>query len=279
MIATLGGQPQIVTFALDSFILHEEKPTQIIILALEARNERLKRAYNRLQEELKNHYDQEMGIEWRVLQLHGRPLFDIRSEIEVEAASRQIHQLMARLKQDRQAIHLVVSGGRRFLALLTIAAATLHFDHTDHLWHMYTPDEVLAEAKNGNMMHAPTDSGFTLLEVPTLPLGHYFANLRGLNTVPQSRSRLDQLEMERCRQVVDRLTERQLDVLRAFAEGLTPKEVAKTLYISRATINSHKSVINDLCRQAWGLPDNERLSYSFLYKKFEPFFGNGLIPN
>jgi hypothetical protein len=121
-----------------------------------------------------------------------------------------------RLKNERRALHIGISGGRRILGLLTMSAAT---------------GDVLAEP----------------------------------------RAVLDEAERARCTAVVDRLTDRQRDVLAAFAAGLNPQQVAEKLFISIKTVDSHKTVILAGRRIAWALPEDEWLDYRFLAEKFGDF--------
>ena len=72
--------------------------------------------------------------------------------------------------------------------------------------------------------------------------------------------------------MVDRLTSRQVEVLRAFAGGLTPQEVAERLVVTVKTVDAHKTVILDECRNAWNLPEGGWLTYHFLREKFGRHF-------
>ena len=84
---------------------------------------------------------------------------------------------------------------------------------------------------------------------------------------------MDNLEQARCDQVVQQATERQLDVLRAFAEGLNIQEVAEHLCISTRTVDAHKTKLLELCREVWAIEQSaSRLGYHFLYKTFAPYF-------
>jgi CRISPR-associated protein Csx14 len=79
-------------------------------------------------------------------------------------------------------------------------------------------------------------------------------------------------QQDRCRQVWDALTLRQRDVLRAFADGLTPQEVAERLHIVLGTVNDHKTMILQECRNVWDLPPDERIDYHWLREQFALFF-------
>ena len=82
-------------------------------------------------------------------------------------------------------------------------------------------------------------------------------------------------ERTRCQEVVNTLTPHQLDVLRAFATGMSPQDVAEALCITLKTVDSHKTIILAQCRVAWGLPEDARLDYCFLRDRFGCFFGDG----
>jgi CRISPR-associated protein Csx14 len=65
-----------------------------------------------------------------------------------------------------------------------------------------------------------------------------------------------------------RLREREREVLRAFAAGQNPQEVASELSITLATVNTHKTKILSECRNAWNMPSDAHLTYHFLRDKF-----------
>ncbi len=90
---------------------------------------------------------------------------------------------------------------------------------------------------------------------------------------PQT-AQMETQERQHCAQVAQQATGRQLDVLRAFAEGLSPQEVADHLCLSIKTVDTHKTVLLWLCRTAWNKEPNESLDYRFLYKTFAAYFNN-----
>lgn len=61
-------------------------------------------------------------------------------------------------------------------------------------------------------------------------------------------------------------------MLRAFARGLTPQEVANELGITLAAVDAHKTPIFQECRNEWNLLPDFRLDYRWLRDKFAPFF-------
>lgn len=59
----------------------------------------------------------------------------------------------------------------------------------------------------------------------------------------------------RCAEVVRQATAAQIKVLRAFARGLRPQQVAEELCIALVTVNTHKTVLLSNCHTAWNIPD------------------------
>ncbi len=278
LLATLGGQPQIVTFALDDLLAQGNPIQEVIVVHLAAADHRLRAALDRLAAEFASQRYAGRFCRLRTVELAGPdgPLNDLPDEGSAEDALNTIHTLIRRLKQERCRIHACISGGPRIMALLTVSAAMLHFDHQDHLWHVYTPPSLRERADEGATMHIEPSAGVRLIEVPLVPWGTYFPALRDLASASAAKLRqaqvqhLDSQHRQRCQQVWERLTPRQRETLRAFADGLHPDEVAAQLGISVRTVDSHKSIILEECRIAWGLDRRarRRLDYQTLHRLF-----------
>lgn len=280
MIATVGGQPQVVTFALDDLLQRGAAIREVIVvhLAAHARSHQTGPALARLTEEFQG--GRYPGLRWQFFPVRSGEdrVEDIADEAAAHAAWSTMYRLIADLKNQNQCLEVCIAGGRRLLALLTMSAAMLHFDHHDRLWHLYTPTEFLERARDGAIMHARPEDGVRLIQVPLVPWGAYFPTLRLLTGVTPWQAVaaqiewLDATERTRCQQVVDRLTSRQREVLRAFAAGHNPQEVAELLSVTVKAVDLHKTVILSECRNAWGIPESTRLTYHFLRDKFRHFF-------
>jgi CRISPR-associated protein Csx14 len=286
LVCTMGGQAQVVTFALDALLAQGEAVREVVVLHLSPEDPRVQRALAQLGNEFANDYyaHGDRPCRLRPLPIRGgeEKLDDIRDEAGADAAWSAIHELVATLKGQKRHLHLCIAGGRRILALVAMSAAMLHFGHQDRLWHMYTPRHFLERAQDGAILHARPQDGVRLIQVPVAPWGAYFPGLRALaqatpaQVIAAQTRWLDQTEQARCQAVVERLTPRQLDVLRAFAAGQSPQEVAEALCISLKTVDTHKTPILGECRNAWNLPEGEWLDYHFLREKFGPFL-NGIV--
>lgn len=285
LVATVGGQPQIVTFALDELRRAGEPISQVYLLHLTPPNQRIQHAIQKICAEFSQQLTGEYGYAYHPCQLHrvpitdrGTPLAEIRTEHEAELAGQQIRTLLARLKQEGHKLHLCISGGRRMLALLVTSTAMLLCDHRDRLWHLYTPDALQKRAEAGTLMHAQPGDGVHLIQTPLVPWGTYFPALRAMalppaEAVDQQIHRLSASNELQCREVYGRLSPRQRDTLVAFVQGRSPQDVAEALNISLHTVNSHKTAILAECRIAWDLEENAKLDYRFLRERFAGYLG------
>jgi len=282
LLSTMGGQAQVVTFALDALLAQGEEIEQVVVLHLSPDDVRVQRALIQLGQEFADDLYAYAGRPCRFRHMairdDARPLVDIRQDADAMATWQVVRELLATLKSQGWQVHLCLAGGRRMIGLLALSAALLVFDHYDRVWHMYTPREFLAQARDGAIMHARPEDGVRLIQVPLVPWGAHFPGLRALaqatpeQVIAQQARLLDRSDRACCQEVVAQLKSRQIEVLRAFATGKTPQEVAEALCISLKTVDSHKTVILGECRNAWDIPEGRWLTYHFLYDKFGLFF-------
>jgi len=284
MLATLGGQPQVVTFTLDLLLQRGFLIGEVVVIHPDASYPRLRRALDCLNAEfVADRYrvnGQTIHFRSHTLRLDNEPLADIVDEVSAEGAFTTIHQLIRSLKQQHRCIHLSITGGRRLMSSIATEAALLNFTHTDRIWHIYTPEAVQKRASEGACMHTCAQDGVQLIERHFVPWGTYFSDLPQTVTTAQEAVRfqerkMDTLEHARCDQVVRRATAREGEVLRAFARGQTIQEVADLLCISPRTVDAHKTKLLDLCREIWAIEQpTARLGYHFLYKTFASYFAS-----
>lgn len=283
LLATLGGQPQVVTFTLDLLLSRRIPITEVIVIHPQASQVRLQRSLDRLNEEfLADHYKLDgriIHLRSHILRLEETLLDDIVDDISANGALDTIHQLIRDLKQQARCIHLSVTGGRRLMALTAISAAQLNFKHSiDHIWHIYTPEDIQQKANDGKIMHVTPVGSINLIEIPFVPWRTYFDNFPqqdndSAKAVLRSQIAEADTQLHRyCRQVEQSLTKQQRSILQAFAKGMHPKEVAKDFYISPSTVSTHTSKIFKECRNAWSLPDDYPVNYHFLRDNFGKYF-------
>jgi Response regulator containing a CheY-like receiver domain and an HTH DNA-binding domain len=279
LIATLGSQPQIVTFTLD-ILLRSYPIEQVIVIHPQPITSRLQYSLACLQAEFSNDRYRPTGqiIHFRsqILQYKGEPLSDITNDQHADGTLDTIHQLITEFKRQDYCIHLSVTGGRRMIGLLATSVASLNFDRYDHIWHLYTPDAIADTALASKCMHVPTDAGTTLIEGPFIRLGNYLPGTSPTFSIArqEGESLLQKQERARCQQVIEQATKAQKEVLKVLSRGLRPQQVADELTLSLSTVNSHKTALLSLCRNAWLLTDQDAPDYHFLDKHFSRYFNS-----
>jgi CRISPR-associated protein Csx14 len=279
LIATLGGQPQVVTFTLDLLLGAGFPIREVFVVHPKASNQsHLANSLLRLNTEF---VGQAYPAAGRVIHLHScvlemdkTPIDDICNEAQADGTLNTLHRLISDLKHQGSHIHLSITGGRRLISLLAIPVALFNFDRHDYIWHLYTPDALQKEAKDGAIMHTAPDAGLKLIQGPFIPLGAYIYDPHQPFRVAQEERhvQIKREEHTRCSEVVTCATPSQLKVLQAFARGLKPQQVADELCITLATVNTHKTALFVYCHAAWNIPEEERLTYHFLAIRFADFF-------
>ncbi|HPH98132.1 MAG TPA: CRISPR-associated ring nuclease [Anaerolineaceae bacterium] len=276
-VATLGGQPQIITFTLDLLLARNESIDQVVVIYL-AGNPRYQDSFKRLQAEFpQGQYHGRPCRLHAVPVLAGKePIADAYEPTQIEAVRAAFHRLLHDLKQMPQAVHLGLSSGRRIMSLVGLAAAMQFLSPTDHIWHIYTPDSVAKKVKEEQLMHVPADSGVRLIEVPFVAWPAYFPGLAPLfqqSTAQMIRSRLHWLSDEdrsRCRRVWEKLTPRQRETLTLMAKGADRNEMAQHMNISLATVDSHREAALKCAEEIWG-EDDLVFNARFWIEKFDQF--------
>lgn len=215
-----------------------------------------------------------------MLRLDEALLDDITEDISANGALDTIHQLIRDLKRQPRCIHLSVTGGRRLMALTALSAAQLNFKHNiDHIWHIYTPDELADRASEGRLMHASPDAPteqVNLIELPFVPWRTYFApqsdaGEAGARAMLHSQV-MEAEDFKRCRAVEHALTKAQRRVLVIFSQGKSRKEATDQLCLSPSTISTHLTRILVECRIAWDIPEQRLLDYHYLREHFAGYF-------
>lgn len=280
LVATLGGNPQIVTFTLD-LLLRRGIPIYEVIVVHPASSPRLQQSLQRLHAEfVGDRYtfeQQRLTIHFRqqVLNHYNTIIDDITDEKTASGALDTIGELIRDLKQRRCIIHFSISGGRRLMSFLSFSAALLYFETPDELLHLYTPEPMKTHIDTSDIMHVPPGEQ-SLIEVPfaraVQPLLALMLNRTPSATIETQHEQQRVAEEQCCKQVMDALTDKPRQVLRALAQGFHPQEVATELSIKPSTLSSHTNTIYRECRNAWNVSDNIRVDYHFVQAKFAHYF-------
>lgn len=289
LVVTLGGKPQIATFALDALLAMGVPVARVYVLHLSAADPRVKAALDSLTNEFRTHATYQragLTLESRPVRpvrniasdgIHpvlGSPIEQVDDAQAADAIWMTTQTLIAALKSEGCAVHLCLTGGPRLMALQALSAASLMLGGGDECWHVFTPLDVREEAGDGAVLHAP-DRGIRLVRVPLLPLGGLAPTLRSMafakpeDVIAAGERRLSAEHEKRCGRVWERLTPKQREVLRVFAKGATSHaEALKILSMSGSTLSTHISAILALVRDVWEEPSDLKLNHHHLRERF-----------
>src|SRR5579863_6781241 len=116
LVATLGGQPQVVTFTLDLLLRHDIPISEVIVIHPYAAQPRLQHALLCLNREFSGDRYQFEGrtltchFRSKTLELDQEPLEDITDITSAKGTRETIYQFIQELKQQPRHIHLSVTG-------------------------------------------------------------------------------------------------------------------------------------------------------------------------
>jgi len=116
----VGGQPQVLTFALDELLRQGESVEEVVAIHLSLEDDRLHRGVQRLVAEFAGQRFHGHPCRFRHLAVgsdrHSPDVVD--SEDAAEAVWRTMGAVIAQAKQQGQRLHLCVTGGPRMIGLI-----------------------------------------------------------------------------------------------------------------------------------------------------------------
>jgi len=125
LVATLGGQPQVVTFALDALLAQGEVVQAVDVLHPAPIEARLQRSLDCLKQVVVQQWyaGQSCTLQSFALARSGRSLVAMRDA--AVATLQTTHHLLASLKNEGHKRHLCIAGGRRLMGLWVTSAVML----------------------------------------------------------------------------------------------------------------------------------------------------------
>lgn len=281
LVSGLGGQPQAVTFVLDELLRRGIAVSRVVVIHPHPEQQAADRVHSSLVR-LEGEFGP--GKTYSACELVAREVSDggngvIEGELGTHfpQVQRMIHRLLQELKQEGWHVHLAMSAGRRVFAIASLLIAPLLFDEEDHIYHLFTPQEIRVAADGGRIMHVPPEAGVRLDTYGFIPWSMFFPGLTRtlLSAEEMQRAIIEHMrgvEGAKCRQVIGHLTPRQRSILRAYASGMIPEEIEQQFGIANATLRSHTQHILAECRVAWGRDPQSHLDYHFIQEAFR-FYG------
>jgi len=281
LIATLGSEPQVVTAALDLLLRQGERISEVRLAhtvdpgsAIDSALERLQTAFAQAP------YTGQVKLDLCPIQAqNGRPLQDVETPQDVQAAFRFLFFLIRQAKLAGERLHLCIAGGRKTMALFAMAVAQLLCDEGDRLWHLYSAGEFL----DSKRMHPQPGDQVHLIEVPFIlwsRISPVLGDLGQMDDPHKAVERVRQLQlverMETIRSfVLGVLTPAEQRVVALLvAQGLTDKQLAGRLSLSARTVEQHLRTAYTKAANHWELESVNRTQFVSLLNLYYHLGGN-----
>lgn len=262
LLATLGTEPQVVTAATDLLRRQGMKLAEAQVFHSVAEpGSPIAQAVERLRQE----FDQPGSLPLRLLPLadpSGRPLADVQSPPDIEAAFRFLYRQVRLLKQQGWRLHLCLAGGRKPLALFSLAVAQLLGEAEDRLWYLHSTPDFLSSKR----LH-PEPGEAELIPIPYI-LWNRLAP--AWLTLPEADDPYAAVERVRELQLAERLEQARSFVLGALTpaerrtvlllvrDGLDDQALGEQLGVSPRTVESQLRAAYQKAANHWDLPDVSR---------------------
>lgn len=280
LIATLGSEAQVVTCGLDLLLRRGEDVRRVIVLHTQDGGVVFD-AVNRLHNEFeRGGFPAGVSLRFTPLAAHGQALADVQTPQASEAAFQALYSCIWTAKRGGDAVHLLIAGGRKNLAIHAMVAAQMLFDDRDRLWHLYSAGDFL-ESKR---LHPRPGDDVHLLDIPVLLRNLISPALGELSQVEDARQALDKLRrldlearLSQARGfVLGSLTHGEARVVELLVRaGAGDAEIAAKLCLSARTVEQHLRAAYQKAANHWELESVNRAQLIALLSLYYSFHDGG----
>lgn len=274
LIATLGSKAQIITLGLDCLRQQGALPTRLVVIHTRSSRPETAQALQRLGDDIPLHFPE---IEYQNIELSqaNRPLEDVTSPEQVDAAFRALYAQVGAAKRRDEAVHLLIAGGRRTLTVFGMAVAQMLFDDRDHLWHLAS-HPVLEQS---GRLHVGHGEWARLIAIPVIPWGRLSPVFDALKAVDDPFAAAQRLGDLRLREqwdtarifMVAKATSAEREVITLLVrDGLLRAEIAERLFLSPRTVEQHLRSAYRKAAEHWQV---ESVNQTQLVRLVIPYFG------
>ncbi len=273
-IATLGFAPQVVTLGL--YGVKHRMPDENIerVIVVHTSTPEIHEHLERLREAFQsNEFLSDFRFETQEILMDGKPVKDILTVKELEAAFKTIFGLIRAVKSEGYRVHFNIAGSRKTLSVVAAVAAQMLFDDRDHAWYLISDEELM----NAKSFLPDSPEQIELVEIPIIP----WSDVDPLLTVLvnsenplEDRELYKELYRRRKKRTIEsffknELTRGEREVLREVVlRGGSNREIAGRLKKSPRTVEHQLQAIYRKLKEFFAMPAETRLRRDFLVREF-----------
>lgn len=266
LIATLGSEPQVITLALDWLRGRQHGITHAVVVYTAPTREPIRTAFTRLKTEVSHYRSSLPPVTFHFVPIEredgSRPA-DIVTEQDAGAVFRTLYRQALQAKRTGCRVHLSVAGGRKVMSVYGMAVAQMLFDEDDHLWHVLSEGQLLADKR----MHAEAGDDLVMIPIPVLRWSSISPAATELaltadpyRAVQKQRAMRETEALRRKSEFVQReLTQAERELLELLVRDPMPNtQLARRLHRSPKTVANQLSAIYDKFRDRFSTARADR---------------------
>lgn len=251
LIATLGAEPQVVSLATELLLADNQALTQVVVLHTISTRPPLEHALPLLKSTFKAQPD------WPPVHNVELAIDDVLTEAALDLFATALFDEIKRWLAMGSAIHLLLAGGRKPMAMIGMSVAQMLLGPADRIWYLFSDDQL---RRSGRMTRKVGDKAELIdIPVPQLsPVAPRYTTSFAARTPDEAYSALASAQDQRFIRFFNlELTPAEREVTRLVAQDvLTAGEMALHLHKSPKTINNQLNSVYAKLESAFGiLPD------------------------
>lgn len=268
LVTTLGAEAPVVAITTQLLLAQGTRLVAVELLYTVPGDPAIRSALAEVQAAFASH------PQWPPLILTQLAVADVLSPGELDAFGNALFAVLKRWLRQGCAIHLLLAGGRKSMAMIGVTTAQLLFGPEDRLWYLYSDDRL---RDSGRHLLRSTDDA-RLLQIPLPPplTAPVYGHALEAETPAQARALLARQVAELRRRFVEEdLSAAERAVARCVVEEVaTVAEIAARLGKAPKTVTNQLTSIYAKLEAVFGLQADVGVKREFLRRELGGWFGS-----
>ena len=212
--------------------------------------------------------------QWPTLIATQLPVTDVLSPGELDAFANALFGVLKKWLRLGHAVHLLLAGGRKSMAMIGVTTAQLLFGPEDRIWYLYSDDNLRASGRH--TLRSTDDARLVQIPLPPPLTAPIYGHALEAETPDEARSLLARQVVEQRRRFVeDELTPAEREVARFVVQDVaTVGEIAARLHKSPKTVTNQLTSIYAKLEAVFGLQADVGVKREFLRRELGGWFGS-----